>query len=131
MMDYPRLNPWNTMKEVASYLRLSLRTVERRIEQGTLQARKDGRLVRIQGEAAQKESGGVSGNGVAKSRHIAAPLLDRISCGQRSRLRSELAGDPARPLHPLVRRRRGCAERGRRGHHRLLYRRGSGDRAAW
>jgi len=51
MMDYPRLNPWNTMKEVASYLRLSLRTVERRIEQGTLQARKDGRLVRIQREA--------------------------------------------------------------------------------
>jgi excisionase family DNA binding protein len=39
------------MKEVANYLRLSLRTVERRIEQGMLQARKDGRLVRIQREA--------------------------------------------------------------------------------
>jgi excisionase family DNA binding protein len=51
MTDYQRLNAWNTMKEVANYLRLSLRTVERRIEQGLLQARKDGRLVRIQREA--------------------------------------------------------------------------------
>ena len=51
MTDYPKLNPWNTMKEVASYLRLSLRTVERRIAQGVLQARKDGRLVRVQREA--------------------------------------------------------------------------------
>ena len=51
MADYQRLNAWNTMKEVANYLRLSLRTVERRIAQGMLQARKDGRLVRIQREA--------------------------------------------------------------------------------
>jgi excisionase family DNA binding protein len=51
MAEYQRLNAWNTMKEVANYLRLSLRTVERRIAQGMLQARKDGRLVRIQREA--------------------------------------------------------------------------------
>jgi excisionase family DNA binding protein len=41
------LQEWNTMKEVADYLRLSLRTVERRIRSGALQAKKDGGLVRI------------------------------------------------------------------------------------
>jgi excisionase family DNA binding protein len=41
------LREWNTMQEVADYLRLSLRTVERRIRNGALQAKKDGGLVRI------------------------------------------------------------------------------------
>jgi excisionase family DNA binding protein len=41
------LRQWNSKKEVAKYLRLSLRTLERRIEAGLLEARKDGRLVRI------------------------------------------------------------------------------------
>jgi len=45
------LKPWNTMIEVAEYLRLSLRTVERRIRDGLLPARKDGRLIRIAREA--------------------------------------------------------------------------------
>jgi excisionase family DNA binding protein len=44
------LKQWNTMQEVAEYLRLSLRTVERRIQNGVLQARKDGSLVRIKRE---------------------------------------------------------------------------------
>jgi excisionase family DNA binding protein len=44
------LKEWNTMQEVAEYLRLSLRTVERRIRNGVLQARKDGSLVRIKRE---------------------------------------------------------------------------------
>jgi len=35
------------MQEVADYLRLSLRTVERRIRSGALQAKKDGGLIRI------------------------------------------------------------------------------------
>jgi len=39
------------MIEVADYLRLSLRTVERRIRDGLLPARKDGRLIRIAREA--------------------------------------------------------------------------------
>jgi excisionase family DNA binding protein len=44
------LKPWNTMQEVADYLRLSLHTVERRIRNGALQAKKDGHLVRIKRE---------------------------------------------------------------------------------
>ena len=39
------------MIEVAEYLRLSVRTVERRIRDGLLPARRDGRLVRIAREA--------------------------------------------------------------------------------
>ena len=39
------------MMEVAEYLRLSVRTVERRIMDGLLPARKDGRLIRIAREA--------------------------------------------------------------------------------
>jgi excisionase family DNA binding protein len=39
------------MMEVAEYLRLSLRTVERRIKEGFLPARRDGRLIRIPREA--------------------------------------------------------------------------------
>jgi excisionase family DNA binding protein len=39
------------MKEAAEYLRLSLRTVERRIKEGLLPARRDGRLIRIAREA--------------------------------------------------------------------------------
>jgi excisionase family DNA binding protein len=50
MIAIERLKPWNTMQEVADYLRLSLRTVERRIRNGALQAKKDGRLVRIKRE---------------------------------------------------------------------------------
>jgi excisionase family DNA binding protein len=38
------------MQEVGDYLRLSLRTVVRRIRNGALQAKKDGRLVRIKRE---------------------------------------------------------------------------------
>jgi len=44
------LQEWNTMPEVADYLRLSLRTLERRIRNGALQAKKDGGLVRIKRE---------------------------------------------------------------------------------
>jgi excisionase family DNA binding protein len=44
------LQEWNTMQEVADYLRLSLRTLERRIRNGALQAKKDGGLVRIKRE---------------------------------------------------------------------------------
>jgi excisionase family DNA binding protein len=47
MTNMERLKSWNTMQEVADYLRLSLRTVERRIRKGALQAKKDGHLVRI------------------------------------------------------------------------------------
>lgn len=50
MITIERLKPWNTMPEVAAYLRVSLRTVERRIRNGALQAKKDGRLVRIKRE---------------------------------------------------------------------------------
>jgi excisionase family DNA binding protein len=50
MTTIERLKPWNTMQEVGDYLRLSLRTVERRIRNGALQAKKDGRLVRIKRE---------------------------------------------------------------------------------
>jgi excisionase family DNA binding protein len=46
-----RLRTWNTVREVAAYLRLSVRTVQRRIEEGLLLARRDGRLVRISREA--------------------------------------------------------------------------------
>ena len=42
-----RLAEWSTKQEVAAYLRISLRTLERRIRSGALKARKDGRLVRI------------------------------------------------------------------------------------
>ena len=45
-----RLKPWNTKQEVAEYLRLSRRTVELRIQNGALQAKKDGQLVRIKRE---------------------------------------------------------------------------------
>src|ERR1700739_4088083 len=51
MTQNDRLRPWNTMMEVAEYLRLSLRTVERRIKDGVLPVRRDGRLVRIAREA--------------------------------------------------------------------------------
>jgi excisionase family DNA binding protein len=51
MRQEDRLRPWNTMMEVAEYLRLSLRTVERRIKEGLLPARRDGRLIRIPREA--------------------------------------------------------------------------------
>jgi excisionase family DNA binding protein len=44
------LQEWNTMQEVADYLRLSLRTVERRIRSRALQAKKDGGLIRIRRE---------------------------------------------------------------------------------
>ena len=44
------LKAWNTIKEVAHYLRVSPRTVARRIQAGLLRARKDGRLVRIRRE---------------------------------------------------------------------------------
>lgn len=44
------LQEWNTMPEVTDYLRLSLRTLERRIRNGALQAKKDGGLVRIKRE---------------------------------------------------------------------------------
>ncbi len=44
------LKPWNSVREVAEYLRLSLRTVERRIRSGALRAKKDGALVRIKWE---------------------------------------------------------------------------------
>jgi len=47
MNDGEILKPWNTIAEVASYLRVSPRTVMRRIKQGALRARKDGHLVRI------------------------------------------------------------------------------------
>jgi excisionase family DNA binding protein len=45
-----RLKPWNSMREVAAHLSLSLRSLERRIKDGRLQAKKDGRLVRIKRE---------------------------------------------------------------------------------
>jgi excisionase family DNA binding protein len=41
------LKPWNTINEVARYLRVSPRTVARRIQAGLLHARKDGHLVRV------------------------------------------------------------------------------------
>lgn len=44
------LKPWNTVREVAQYLRLSPRTVERRIKERRLRSRKDGVLVRIKRE---------------------------------------------------------------------------------
>ena len=44
------LQEWNTIQEVAEYLRLSVRTIERRIRDGALQAKKDGGLVRIKRE---------------------------------------------------------------------------------
>ena len=44
------LKAWNTMSEVAQYLRVSPRTVARRIQAGLLRARKDGHLVRIRRE---------------------------------------------------------------------------------
>jgi excisionase family DNA binding protein len=44
------LKQWNTIQEVADYLRLSRRTVERRIRAGALQAKKDGGLTRIKKE---------------------------------------------------------------------------------
>jgi excisionase family DNA binding protein len=49
-----RLSEWNTKREIADYLRLSLRTLERRIEAGVLRARKDGHLVRIKREWVQE-----------------------------------------------------------------------------
>lgn len=45
-----RLSEWSTKQEIANYLRLSIRTLERRISAGLLQARKDGHLVRIKKE---------------------------------------------------------------------------------
>lgn len=44
------LKTWNSMTEVARYLRISLRTIERRIRSGSLRAKKDGALVRIKRE---------------------------------------------------------------------------------
>ena len=41
------LKAWNTISETARYLRVSPRTVARRIQAGLLRARKDGHLVRI------------------------------------------------------------------------------------
>jgi excisionase family DNA binding protein len=44
------LKAWNTISETARYLRVSPRTVARRIRAGLLRARKDGHLVRIKRE---------------------------------------------------------------------------------
>jgi excisionase family DNA binding protein len=44
------LKQWNTIQEIADYLRLSRRTVERRIQAGALQVKKDGGLIRIKKE---------------------------------------------------------------------------------
>jgi len=53
------LKAWNTINEVAQYLRVSPRTVARRIRAGLLHARKDGHLVRIRRERVwQYESTG-------------------------------------------------------------------------
>lgn len=45
-----RLSEWSTKREIADYLRLSIRTLERRIAAGLLRVRKDGHLVRIKRE---------------------------------------------------------------------------------
>lgn len=45
-----RLSEWSTKQEIADYLRMSIRTLERRISAGLLRARKDGHLVRIRRE---------------------------------------------------------------------------------
>jgi excisionase family DNA binding protein len=42
-----KLRPWNTMREASMYLRISQRTLARRIREGLLTVRKDGHLVRI------------------------------------------------------------------------------------
>jgi len=44
------LKAWNTIDEVAQHLRVSPRTVARRIRAGLLHTRKDGHLVRIRRE---------------------------------------------------------------------------------
>jgi excisionase family DNA binding protein len=49
-----RLSEWSTKQEIAEYLRLSIRTLERRISAGLLRARKDGHLVRIKKEWVQE-----------------------------------------------------------------------------
>ena len=50
-MKANQLKPWNTTREVAAYLNVSTRTVERLIRNGALPATKLGRLVRISAAA--------------------------------------------------------------------------------